>query len=85
MVRAPRSFIKKPNLILDEREIVMWSNTGLANKIVQLILGMVVNAQTYMPVLIGVAAEQKVELQSMKACLREAGGIEEIRNSPLLL
>ena len=38
-VRVHRSLVKKLNLILEEREIMMRSNTSLATKIVRLIFG----------------------------------------------
>jgi hypothetical protein len=80
-VRAHRSLVKKLNLILEERDIMMRSNTSLATKIVRLIFGDCgKRAYTYARVLI-VAAEQKGELQSMKSFVAEAGGIEEIRKS----
>ena len=80
-VRAHRSLVKKLNLILEEREIVMRSNTSLATKIVRLIFGdCSKRAYTYARVLT-VAAKQKAELQSMKSFVAEAGGIEEIRKS----
>ena len=80
-VRAHRSLVKKLNLILEERDIMMRSNTSLATKIVRLIFGDCgKRAYTYARVLT-LAAEQKGALQSMKSYVAEAGGIEEIRKS----
>ncbi|XDZ64982.1 hypothetical protein AB8880_08590 [Alphaproteobacteria bacterium LSUCC0684] len=63
-VRAHRSLVKKLNLILEEREIMMRSNTSLATKIVRLIFGDCgKRAYTYARVLT-VAAEQKGEILS---------------------
>ena len=80
-VRAHSSLVKKLNLILEERDIMMRSNTSLATKIVRLIFGDCGKREyTYARVLT-VAAEQKGELQSMKSFVAEVGGIEEIRKS----
>jgi len=71
-VRVHRSLVKKLNLILEEREIMMRSNTSLATKIVRLIFGDCgKRAYTYARVLT-VAAEHKGELQSMKSFVAEA-------------
>ena len=78
-VRAHRSLVKKLNLILEERDIMMRSNTSLATKIVRLIFGDCgKRAYTYARVLM-VEAEQKGELQSKKSGGEEARGMEENR------
>jgi len=82
-VQLERKLIKRINALLDEREIVMRSNTSLATKIVRLIFGDCgKRAYTYAKV-ITVAAVDKPSTQSLHTFIANAGGIEEVRRNSL--
>ena len=78
-VQLERKLIKRINVLLEEREIQMRSNTSLATKIVRLIFGDCgKRAYTYAKV-ITVASQEKPKDQSLHTFIANAGGIEEVR------